>query len=563
METSSPRTADINAQSQCQYLGLELGQHSLKGLYHPNEDRFVIFVRPGRTSSTSGQQLQRCPCVLPRLTAFAYRCRVSVWPDLRAQFQSSPTLPCRTTLVLLCDGHDGSACANFIQAQFVSHLKRALLAQGVAKDQHMQGSGAPATTPSSTASSPAKGRHYNWPAALREAFLSVEASWTEQVHALRARAPYHPSGHAGAGVTSGACLTAMVLAGSEMYTANVGDAKVVVRRSDGSLQDCTEDHRCSNEVEKARILAAGGFIRNNRVLGVLEPTRTIGDLEEKDRCPPGVLTAEPSACSTVLLEEEVSGEEEVDHAVAVLEHDLEKALQARAGAGASRRGGFTGAPMGRNSLTQLGHGADSLGPNLNALLARLYSKQVTAMGKAAGGQRRPGSGGSTTSTTSTLSGASRSSGRLISMLASPFSLPEALASSSRLPTSVLVVASDGVWDVLTSAQAMATVVHALAVHRDAAAAARELCSMALRYGSCDDITAAVVVLRNEMSEAQARKREKEKGKGGMAQWTPAAPALTAPAPASAGAVPAQSFGTVSTSAAASKAGTMLRAAQAS
>lgn len=144
-----------------------------------------------------------------------------------------------------------------------------------------------------------------------------------------------------------------------------------------------------------------------------------------------------------------------------------------------------------------------------------------------GSGRRPGSGGSTTSTTSTLSGASRSSGSLISMLASPFSLPEALSSSARLPTSVLVVASDGVWDVLTSEQAMATVVHALAVHRDAAAAARELCSMALRYGSCDDITAAVVVLRNEMSEAQARSAARERAAA------PKAAAQGAPAPAAA------------------------------
>jgi len=58
------------------------------------------------------------------------------------------------------------------------------------------------------------------------------------------------------------------------------------RTSDGeppviSFFELTTPHRATDSSERARILAAGGTVVNGRVMGVLEPSRAIGDLDLK------------------------------------------------------------------------------------------------------------------------------------------------------------------------------------------------------------------------------------------------------------------------------------------
>jgi serine/threonine protein phosphatase PrpC len=43
----------------------------------------------------------------------------------------------------------------------------------------------------------------------------------------------------------------------------------------------SEDHKPDNADEKARIEKAGGFVEDNRVKGVLNLSRSLGDLEYK------------------------------------------------------------------------------------------------------------------------------------------------------------------------------------------------------------------------------------------------------------------------------------------
>jgi len=78
----------------------------------------------------------------------------------------------------------------------------------------------------------------------------------------------------GAGCTS---VVAVVVAGV-LYVANAGDSRAVMCRDGGSAHDMSVDHKPTLEGEKARILAAGGFVADGRVKGSLALSRAIGDL---------------------------------------------------------------------------------------------------------------------------------------------------------------------------------------------------------------------------------------------------------------------------------------------
>ena len=81
---------------------------------------------------------------------------------------------------------------------------------------------------------------------------------------------------------------------TRFYIANVGDARAVLCRS-GFAIDVTRDHRVSTRPDEiARIIAAGGWVRNDRVLGVLGVTRAFGDSQFKASGASGVGISGPS-----------------------------------------------------------------------------------------------------------------------------------------------------------------------------------------------------------------------------------------------------------------------------
>lgn len=61
-----------------------------------------------------------------------------------------------------------------------------------------------------------------------------------------------------------------------LYTANVGDARIVLCRNGKALR-LTYDHKGSDPNETARIVNSGGVIYGNRVNGMLAVTRSLGD----------------------------------------------------------------------------------------------------------------------------------------------------------------------------------------------------------------------------------------------------------------------------------------------
>lgn len=79
-----------------------------------------------------------------------------------------------------------------------------------------------------------------------------------------------------------------------LYTANVGDARIILCRGGKALR-LSYDHKGSDENEGKRITNAGGLILNNRVNGVLAVTRALGDAYMKD-----LVTGHPYTTETVI-----------------------------------------------------------------------------------------------------------------------------------------------------------------------------------------------------------------------------------------------------------------------
>lgn len=79
-----------------------------------------------------------------------------------------------------------------------------------------------------------------------------------------------------------------------LYTANVGDARIVLCRNGRALR-LSYDHKGSDENEGKRIASAGGLILNNRVNGVLAVTRALGDAYMKE-----LVTGHPYTTETVI-----------------------------------------------------------------------------------------------------------------------------------------------------------------------------------------------------------------------------------------------------------------------
>ncbi|KAL0581878.1 hypothetical protein V5O48_000107 [Marasmius crinis-equi] len=89
-----------------------------------------------------------------------------------------------------------------------------------------------------------------------------------------------------------------------LYCANAGDARAVLCRN-GTATRLTQDHKATDETEKARIRGAGGIVLRGRVMGALAVSRSLGDhiRYEKIKMKDYVI-GEPYVSRTVLNEED-------------------------------------------------------------------------------------------------------------------------------------------------------------------------------------------------------------------------------------------------------------------
>lgn len=93
---------------------------------------------------------------------------------------------------------------------------------------------------------------------------------------------------------------------NQLFVANAGDSRCVLARG-GRAIEMTIDHKPDLPREKERIQRAGGTVEEGRVMGNLNLSRSIGDLEYKrnNGLPPQdqMITAFPEVKSEVLTEE--------------------------------------------------------------------------------------------------------------------------------------------------------------------------------------------------------------------------------------------------------------------
>ena len=152
------------------------------------------------------------------------------------------------------DGHGGSECASYASSNLHLHLD----------DEEERWREEPA-------------------AALRAAFVRSE---------LELRAEFERSGSN----KSGTCALAALMRGHRLIVANLGDCRALLLRSQAhpqSMVQLTTDQRATEPAEHKRITSAGGHVVDGRVLGVLIPSRTLGDFPWKDREGGGAISSEP------------------------------------------------------------------------------------------------------------------------------------------------------------------------------------------------------------------------------------------------------------------------------
>lgn len=80
----------------------------------------------------------------------------------------------------------------------------------------------------------------------------------------------------------GTTLLFVLFKDRDLYIVNIGNSRAILATMDG-IQTITQEHDGSNAEEVARVRNAGGFFQDGKVNNLLRVTRSIGDLELKDR----------------------------------------------------------------------------------------------------------------------------------------------------------------------------------------------------------------------------------------------------------------------------------------
>jgi len=157
----------------------------------------------------------------------------------------------RSAFYALFDGHGGKLASEFCAQKFPDHLSKAfsklctLDVNLFAVEKLMK-------------------------RILTETYKSIDDDFLSQ--ALKHKPP----------LKDGSTACTIILLDNILYCANIGDTKAVVCRRKQETKDLiamplTIDHHPQNFNERMRIQKSGGMVKDGRVMGVLEVSRSIGD----------------------------------------------------------------------------------------------------------------------------------------------------------------------------------------------------------------------------------------------------------------------------------------------
>lgn len=131
-------------------------------------------------------------------------------------------------------------------------------------------------------------KNKQWKELLTSAFATIDEDITKEKAQKELATIYKKSAHDEFNPTTesdvykhvGCTACVALVADGEVIVANAGDSRCVMGRK-GVAIDLSVDHKPDLDIEKQRIVNAGGFVEDNRVNGVLNLSRSLGDFEYK------------------------------------------------------------------------------------------------------------------------------------------------------------------------------------------------------------------------------------------------------------------------------------------
>jgi serine/threonine protein phosphatase PrpC len=151
-------------------------------------------------------------------------------------------LPNGEALFGVFDGHGGKEVALFVQKKFVEVFKKL--------PEYKNG---------------------NYEEALRKCFIMMDDMMDDD----KTKDPITEYS-----LSAGCTACVALITKDHIICANSGDSRCVMARGNQALE-MSEDHKPDNPGELKRIDAAGGFVEEGRVRGILSLSRALGDLEYK------------------------------------------------------------------------------------------------------------------------------------------------------------------------------------------------------------------------------------------------------------------------------------------
>lgn len=407
-----------------------------------------------------------------------------------------------TSFFAVFDGHAGAGAANFAATHLHAHLARhALFASSHSCSSSSSGSG---TSGSGSGSARASGRDSNsdMAAALRDAFAAVEAELMSAADAgadtlRQQREAAEAAGTAASNralfgrarpkeVNSGATALALLLRGRTLIVANLGDCRAVLGTRDGAARQLTADHTPLSE--QGRIERAGGWLVSGQEMHVVDVASRRAALAAKQE---QAVAAAAAAAAGHGHSHGHSHHHGLGHSHGSHGHlsaGTPSGGSASAGSGSASSSGSASASLPAVVCDPLIMWRAEHDPMRTTVTARVCGDLAVA--RALGDPDYKGAARMALVPWDWPDDSHPKAFSADLIVATPDVTTHELAPGDEF----VLLACDGLWDVMTSDEAAAAAARLLRAGLSPTSASKRLIDMALLLGSSDNITAMIVLL---------------------------------------------------------------------